>query len=128
MSFLNLPKERTPMIDVERWTDEWVASWNRDDLEKLVSLYAENVELRAPFAKIYAESGAVKGKAALRRYWEEYKRRMPNVTLQKVAVYTGHLALALHCVDSKGRHGIRTVLFDQHDKAISETTCIDRVR
>lgn len=116
------------MIVTERWADKWIEYWNSGDLNKLMSLYAEKVELRAPFAKIYSDGQFVRGKVELRRYWNEYMRRMPNVTLEKVAVYTGHLALAMHCVDTRGRHGIKTVLFDDNDQAIFETTCLDRVR
>ena len=116
------------MIHPEPWTDRWINAWNARDIDFLLSLYADSIEIRAPFAKIYGTGGVIIGKLALRDYWSEYMRRMPQINLEKVAVYTGHMALAMHCVDSKGRNGIRTVLFDDLDKAVFETSCLDRVR
>jgi ketosteroid isomerase-like protein len=121
-------KSEVVMIYYDQWADRWIESWNSRDLDALLSLYADDVELRAPFAKLYSTGGLVKGRANVRKYWEEYLRRMPNVTLRKLAVFDGHLALAMHCVDSRGRQGIKTVLFNDTNLATFETTCLDRVR
>jgi hypothetical protein len=55
-------------------------------------------------------------------------RRLPGLKLELVAVYTGHLALALHYRDDSGRNCLETVLFDDRDNAIFETACLDRLR
>src|SRR6478735_4822990 len=101
------------MIFPDRWADQWIDAWNRRDLEALLQLYSEDIQLRSPFSKVYAGDGIVKGKAALRDYWGEAMRRMPNLSLKKIAVYTGHLALALHYRDQAGRNCIETVLFNE---------------
>ena len=116
------------MIFPERWATQWIAAWNRRDLEALLALYADDIHLRSPFAKVYAKDGVVKGKADLRGYWGEAMRRIPNLKLDLVAVYRGHQALALHYRDNSGRNCIETVWFDENHQAISETACLDRVR
>ena len=48
------------------------------DLEALLVCYADNIELRSPFAKVFAREGLVRNKDELRTYWAEIMRRMPN--------------------------------------------------
>ena len=97
-------------------------------MEALLALYADDIQLRSPFAKVYAVSGVIKGKEEPRSYWGEAMRRMPNLTPEKVAVYKGHLALALHYRDNSDRNCIETVLFNDRDEAIYETACLDKLR
>ncbi|GGO99803.1 nuclear transport factor 2 family protein [Stakelama pacifica] len=116
------------MIYPDRWADQWIEAWNKRDLDGLVSLYANDIQLRSPFAKVYARDGTVRGKAELRDYWAEAMRRIPDLSLEKVAVYSGHLALALHYKDNSARSCIETVLFNEKDEAFFETACYDRLR
>jgi len=116
------------MIVPERWADEWLDAWARRDLDAILALYADNVEVRSPFAKVYAQGGSIRGKAALREYWQEIMRRIPNLTLQKIAVYSGHDALALHHRDDHGRNCIMSVVFDDCGNAVLQTGCFDRLR
>ena len=116
------------MILPATWAAKWVEAWNSSDLEALLDLYADGIHLRSPFAKVYAKDGVIKGKADLRTYWGEVMRRSPSLRLELEKVYGGHLALALHYRDNVGRNVIETVLFDERDKAVFETACLDRLR
>ena len=116
------------MIFPANWAEQWIGAWNRLDLEALLSLYAENIQLRSPFAKVYARDGTIKGKGELRTYWGEAMRRIPNLNLELVAVYSGHMALALHYRENNSRNVIESVMFDEQDKVVFETACLDRVR
>ena len=116
------------MIIPDRWCDTWIDAWNRRDLAALMALYDDAVELRSPFSKVYAGGGLVSGKAALEAYWAEAMRRIPNLRLERVAVYSGHMTLALHYRDDAGRNCIETVVFNEQDRVILETACLDRLR
>jgi ketosteroid isomerase-like protein len=116
------------LIIPDQWANKWIDAWNRRDLDALLALYAHDIQLRSPFAKVYAVTGVIEGKDELRNYWGEAMRRMPNLTLEKVAVYKGHLALALHYRDNSDRNCIETVLFNERDEAIYETACLDKLR
>jgi hypothetical protein len=116
------------VIQADSWVELWLNHWNKRNLEGLLELYANDVQVRSPLAKLYASGGVIKGKAALRTYWAETMRRMPNSSLEKVAVYTGHLSLALHCRDNIGRNWIQTIFFDDADKVIYQAACLDRLR
>jgi len=116
------------MIFAPDFSQKWIDAWNGRDLDALLSLYAETIQLRSPFAKVYAKDGTIRSKAELREYWGEAMRRMPNLKLALVACYSGHHALALHYRDDSGRNCIETMLFDAHDKVVFETACLDRLR
>jgi hypothetical protein len=116
------------MISPEQWTDQYVAAWNQRDIEALLKLYSRDVEVRTPFARVYATEGAVKGRSELQSYLTESMKRMHGVTIEKTELYKGYLSLAFHCTDSKGRKSIITVIFNEREEAVFETTCLDRVR
>ena len=116
------------MIVPQRWAEKWVAAWNARDLDALMAMYAEDVQLRSPFAKLYAADGVIRGKADLRTYWGEVIRRVPRLTLELVRVFGGHMTIAFHYRDENDRDVIETVLFDEADRAVLETACIDRSR
>lgn len=116
------------MIFPEKWAKLWVDSWNNRDLDALLALYASSIELRSPFAKVFDVNGIIIGKEQLRTYWGEAMRRMPNLRLELIAVYSGHMALALHYREHTGRNVIETVLFDERDLAVFETACLDGAR
>jgi len=52
---------------------DWVAAWNSRDLERVLSLYAENVEMTSPHIPALGvdPSGTLRGKDRLRKYWRE---------------------------------------------------------
>lgn len=116
------------MIFPDRWTDQWVGAWNSHNLEELLALYSDDVELRSPMARLYANSGIIISKARLRDYWSEVIIRVPRLTFEKVAVYGGHESLSLHYIDNLRRNCIETFIFNSDDKVSLETACLDKLR
>ena len=39
-------------IDVLKFTNEWISSWNSHDLEDILSHYSEDVEITSPMTKL----------------------------------------------------------------------------
>jgi ketosteroid isomerase-like protein len=116
------------MIHPAKFAQQWIEAWNGHDLEMVLSFYAEDIQVRSPFAKLYKSDGIIKGKDALRSYWGEALRRMPNIKFKLIATYSGHMALAIHYEDETGRNVIETMLFNDRDKVVVETACLDRPR
>lgn len=114
------------MIFPAKLARDWVDAWNRRDLEALLAFYADDIELRSPFAKVYAKDGFIYNKSELRAYWGEAMRRMPNLHLELVAVYPGHQAMTLHYVDEAGRNVMETMWFGNDDKITIEAACLIR--
>ena len=77
---------------------EWVDAWNAHDLELILSHFSDDVTFSSPVAtRIVPESGGViQGKAALRVYWREGLRRIPNLRFEIEGVYVGVGALVIN--------------------------------
>ena len=65
----------------EAFSREWIAAWNAHDIERVLSHYADDFELASPFIVQIAgvPEGRLVGKAAVRAYWAEALRRMPDL-------------------------------------------------
>lgn len=68
-------------LDPDQFSKEWVAAWNRRDLEEILSHYADDVVLVSPRAAqvVPASGGVIRGIGALRAYWEEALPLSPHL-------------------------------------------------
>lgn len=59
----------------------WFEGFNNKDLERLLSLYDDNAEHYSPKLKIRKPetNGLVKGKAAMREWWQDAFDRLPSL-------------------------------------------------
>ncbi len=85
-------------LEVRRFVKSWVQSWNDHDLEKILSHFADEVVFTSPVAtQVIADSdGVLRGKAALRAYWSEGLRRIPDLCFEVIGVYVGISTLVIH--------------------------------
>ncbi|MFZ4796347.1 MAG: nuclear transport factor 2 family protein [Bacteroidia bacterium] len=60
---------------------KWFEAFNKHNLENLLSLYHENAEHFSPKLKVRnpETKGLIKGKKALRNWWEDAFLRLPNL-------------------------------------------------
>jgi hypothetical protein len=84
--------------DAQAFAVEWVEAWNSHDLEMILSHFSEDVTFSSPVAtRIVPDSeGVIHGKAALRDYWREGLRRIPNLRFEIEGVYVGVEALVIN--------------------------------
>lgn len=77
--------------EAETFARQWLQAWNSRDVERILALYAEDVELRSPVAarQAAAPSGVLQGKAALRGYVERLLQQVADLHLQPERVYAG---------------------------------------
>lgn len=64
----------------------WFVAFNAHDLEQLLSLYEENAEHYSPKLKVrHPETqGLIKGKTALRKWWDDAFDRLPTLHYEVV--------------------------------------------
>jgi hypothetical protein len=67
--------------DLSGIAERWIAAFNRHDLEGLLSLYHEDAEHYSPKLKLRqpATQGYIKGKPALRLWWQDAFDRLPTL-------------------------------------------------
>jgi hypothetical protein len=58
---------------------DWIAAWNRHDLDAILSHYADDVVFTSPFAVRLTGDGTVRGRDALRAYFAAALTKFPNL-------------------------------------------------
>ena len=83
---------------------DWVDAWNRHDVDAVLAHFAEDVTFTSPVAaRIVAGSdGVIRGKAALREYWNEGIRRIPDLHFELIGVYVGIDTLTINYRNQAG--------------------------
>ena len=80
---------------------EWVAAWNSHDLDVILTHYAEDVELRSPVAqRLLQGDGTVRGKAALREYFELGLKAYPHLRFDLVETLWGIETIVISYVNN----------------------------
>ena len=68
---------------------DWIAAWNSHDLERVLSLYAEDIEMTSDKipALGFDASGTLRGKARIRAYWGKALALLPDRHLCQPRLY-----------------------------------------
>lgn len=93
---------------------EWIEAWNSHDLERILSHYAEGVEVTSPLVETVLGPGrvTVRGRAELRRYWGSALERYPDLHFTLYRAYAGTQSLVLHYRSIQGLVGAECMEFD----------------
>jgi ketosteroid isomerase-like protein len=68
----------------------WLEAWNAHDVEAVLAHFAEDATFTSPVAARILEGsdGVVHGKAALREYWREGLKRIPDLRFDLLGIYS----------------------------------------
>lgn len=74
-----------------RFAEEWIAAWNRHDLDQILAHYADDFVMSSPrIAVVVGEpSGCLVGKPAIREYWKRALELAPDLHFALEAVFVG---------------------------------------
>ena len=105
---------------VKQFSSNWVRAWNAHDLDAIASHYAEDVVLTSPVAaRLFSDpAGAVRGEAALRRYFARGLEAYPNLAFQLVDVLWGISSVVLYYKNQNGTITGEFMEFDANGKVI----------
>ena len=92
----------------------WAKAWNAHDLEQVLSHFAEDVVFASPVAAqlIDGSDGVLRGKAALRDYWAQGLRAIPDLHFTVLDVYVGVSAVVISYRNQKGARVSEVLIFD----------------
>jgi hypothetical protein len=90
--------------DPDGFAEEWVAAWNRHDVEAVLAHFHDDVVFTSPVAeRVVPESrGVVRGKAALREYWCAALETVPDLHFDVLGAYRGVSTLVIHYRNERG--------------------------
>lgn len=99
---------------------QWIQAWNSRDIDEIMSHYAPDVVLVSPVAaKILNDpSGTVKGKEALRMYFQRGLEVYPDLKFELIDVLWGLSSIVLYYVNQKGTKTGEFMEFDASGKVI----------
>jgi ketosteroid isomerase-like protein len=101
-------------MDAEAFARSWIDAWNAHDLDAVLAHFADDVTFSSPLiATLMGEpSATVHGKAALRAYWEEGLRRIPDLRFELVAVHAGVDIVTISYRNQAGRSCVEAAVLD----------------
>ena len=114
--------------DVAAFVDGWLHAWNAHDLDGVLRHFADDVVFTSPVAGRLIEGGdgVVRGKAALRAYWAEGLRRIPDLHFELVGVYVGVATLVINYRNQRGGLVNEVLTFDGELVVAGHGTYLDR--
>ena len=76
--------------EARAFAEQWVSDWNAHDVDALLAHFTDDVVFTSPMAiRLLGGDGVVRGKEALRKYWSEGIRLIPDLRFEVLAVYVG---------------------------------------
>jgi ketosteroid isomerase-like protein len=77
--------------DPQDFARRWIAAWNARDLEAVLAMFAEDAVFTSPLAlRLQPEGGGVvRGKQALREYWQTALQHAPDLRFELTGLYAG---------------------------------------
>ena len=104
--------------DAKEFAAEWIAAWNAHDLERILSHYASNVVLTSPVViKVTGEaSGTLRGKDALRSYFQKGLELFPNLEFTLIEAMQGLSSVVLCYRNQRGTQTGEFMEFDTEGK------------
>jgi ketosteroid isomerase-like protein len=74
---------------VQQFAEEWISAWNSHDIERILSHYADDVTLVSPVALKRLGNGTLRGKTALRDYFQGGLQAYPDFRFDLIDVFWG---------------------------------------
>jgi hypothetical protein len=74
---------------------DWIAAWNRHDLDAILAHYADDVVFTSPFAVRLTGDGTVRGRDALRAYFATALTKFPDLQFRLRHALAGVKSLVL---------------------------------
>jgi ketosteroid isomerase-like protein len=103
-----------PTPDPTAFADEWVRAWNAHDVEAVLAHFHEDVLFSSPVAaRVLPETGGVvRGKAALRHYWQTALGQLPDLRFEVISVYRGESLLVINYRNHRRESVNEVLMFD----------------
>ncbi|MBI3605353.1 MAG: nuclear transport factor 2 family protein [Nitrospirae bacterium] len=102
------------------FAEDWVASWNSHDLNRILSHYDDNFEMSSPkIITIAGEpSGALKGKKKVGAYWAKALQLFPDLRFELISTLVGVNSVTIYYKGARARLAAEVFHFGSDNKVI----------
>lgn len=106
------------MIDQNKFAQNWIADWNSHDLDEILSHYTDDFEITTPMIKMALgnDTGTLKGKQAIREYWEQALQKFPDLEFKLFNVAQGVHSVVLYYQSVMDKKAMEVMFFDDDNK------------
>jgi ketosteroid isomerase-like protein len=99
--------------EAQAFAEQWVKDWNAHDLDALLGHFTDDVVFTSPVAvRLLGSDGVIRGKEALRKYWSEGLRLIPDLRFEVLAVYAGVSTVVINYRNQAGGAVCEVLTFD----------------
>ena len=99
--------------EAQAFAGQWVKDWNAHDIDALLGHFTDDVVFTSPVAvRLIGGDGVIRGKEALRAYWSEGVRLIPDLHFEVVALYAGISTLVINYRNQAGGVVSEVLTFD----------------
>lgn len=89
--------------EAQAFARQWAEDWNAHNIDALLEHFTDDAVFTSPVAvRILGGDGVIRGKEALRRYWSEGIRLIPDLRFEVLAVYAGISTLVINYRNQAG--------------------------
>ena len=105
-------------MNAQHFATTWINDWNTHDMEKILSHYADDIEITTPMIKMALgeENATLKGKTAVAGYWQTAIRKFPDLHFELIEVTEGVNSIALYYKTVMDKKAIEVMFFDDQEK------------
>jgi hypothetical protein len=108
-----MPKTVAMNTDPNAFATRWCALWNARDLDGLLTHFTDDVVFTSPVAtRVLGGDGIVRGKAALRAYWQLGLEKIPDLRFEVIDVYGGVDTLVINYRNQTGTRVCEVLTFE----------------
>ena len=99
-------------MDLTGFAEQWISDWNSHDIERVLSHYKDDAELRSPNALKMTGQGLIRGREALRAYWAPALHLRLKLRVYLKQAFIGFQTISIYYGDELGRNVIETLVFE----------------
>ena len=101
------------LAEARAFTEQWVKDWNAHDVDALLAHFTDDVVFTSPTAvRLLGGDGVIRGKEALRKYWSEGIRLIPDLHFEVVGLYVGISTVVINYRNQAGGLVSEVLTFD----------------
>jgi ketosteroid isomerase-like protein len=102
------------VVDAVEFSQHWVSAWNAHDVDAVLEHFHDDVVFTSPTAaELFPQTqGVLRGRDALREYWSEGVRRIPDLHFSVVGVYEGIDTVVINFRNQRGDLVSEVLIFD----------------